>query len=75
MKIFSIKKRGVWHIPMSSGTSYCSNARIDKDWYMKERDADTVIVKERDDETLCNACVGMAYKAGVLEVIDKEVDV
>lgn len=73
MKIFSIKKRGIWHIPKPSGTSYCSNARIDEDWYMEKRDTDTVDVKERDGETLCNACVGMAYKAGVIEVIDKEV--
>lgn len=73
MKIFSIKKRGVWHITKPNGTSYCSNARIDKDWYMEERVPDTVVIKERDDETLCNGCVGMAYKAGVIEVTDKEV--
>lgn len=73
MRIFSIKKRGVWHIPKPNGTSYCSNARIDKNWHMKQRDADTIEVKERDGEALCNACVGMAYKAGVIEVTDKEV--
>ncbi|WP_373786531.1 hypothetical protein [Jeotgalibaca porci] len=71
MKIFSIKNRGVWHIPKPNGTSYCSNARIDKDWHMKQRDADTVDVKERDGETLCNACVGMAYREGVIEVASK----
>lgn len=73
MKIFSIKKRGVWHIPKPNGTSYCSNARIDKDWYMQKRDADTIEAKERESENLCNACVGMAYRAGVIEVTDKEV--
>ncbi len=73
MLIFRIKKRKVWHIAHSkSDFSWCSNASIAKDWYRNDRDASTVEVKERDGETLCNACVGMAYKAGVIEVTDKE---
>ncbi len=75
MLIFRIKKRKVWHIAHDkSDFAYCSNASIAKDWYRNDRDASTVEVKERDGETLCNACVGMAYKAGVIEVMDKEVE-
>lgn len=74
MLIFRIKTSKVWHIPHSkSDLSWCSNASIAKDWYRNDRDASTVEVKERDGEILCNACVGMAYKAGVIEVIEKEV--
>ncbi|WP_373710891.1 hypothetical protein [Jeotgalibaca porci] len=74
MKIFKLREHKVWHIAHPrDGIAYCYNARIDKSWYTQVRDTSDFEVKERDGEFLCHTCVGMAYQAGAIEVMDNEV--
>lgn len=58
-----------WHISKGS-YSFCGNATVrpNESWHQ----TDDRIVKHYDGEELCSACVGQAYKAGLIDIVDKE---
>lgn len=69
-KINNKKGRGKpWHI--AKGTqSFCGNATVspNESWHQ----LDERVIKHYEGEELCSACVGQAYKVGLIDIVDKE---